>query len=140
MNEERILIPITVANIFGIKVETKALVDSGANISFIHRNFVEQHDLGTIPHVPISLTNADGTNNVDGDITRACCLTVTIGDKTKDVIFLVSNLGKHDIILGYQWLADWNPRIEWYFRILDMDGFKENIATMETGQQELPVQ
>lgn len=140
MNEERNHIPITVANIFGIKVETKALVDSGANVSFIHRDFVEQHDLGTIPHEPINLTNADGTNNVDGDITRACYLTVTIGDKTKDIHFLVTNLGKHDIILGYQWLADWNPRIEWYFRILDTDSFEGNIASMETGQWELPVQ
>lgn len=140
MNEEQIHIPITVANIFRIKVETKALVDSGANVSFIHRNFVKKHDLGTIPHVPINLTNADGTDNVDGNITQACCLTVTIGDKTKDVIFLVTNLGKHDIILGYQWLADWNPRIEWYFRILDMDGFEGNLANMETGQRTLPVQ
>lgn len=138
MNEDQIFIPITVASIFGITVETKALIDSGANVSFIHKDFVKRNQLGIIPHEQIGLTNADGTHNVDGEINMTCCLKVTIGDKTHNVIFLVTNIGKHDIILGYQWLADWNPRIEWNLRMLDTDGFEGNIATMET-EQELPV-
>lgn len=138
MNEDRIFIPIMVANIFGTTVETNALIDSGATVSFIHRNFVELHQLGTIPHETIGLTNVDGTHNSDGEINLACPLTVTIGDKTRDVVFLVTNIGKHDIILGYQWLTDWNPRIEWSLHMVDTDGFEGQTATMET-EQELPV-
>lgn len=140
MNEDRIYIPITVASMFGNPVETQALIDSRANVSHVHQDFVERNQLATIPHVPIGLTNVDGTQNSAGEINRACCLTVTIGDKTRDVVFLVSNLGVHDIILGYQWLADWNPRIEWNLRLVDLDGFQTNIGALETGNMELPVQ
>ena len=60
-------------------MQTEALVDSGAAMSFIDAAFVKQHNLVTSRlNVPIDVYNVDGTANSDGqmkDISQTDLLT-----------------------------------------------------------------
>lgn len=96
------------------KVETLALLDSGAGGIFIDRNF--QESLGIPTHqlsTAIKVRNVDGTLNKTGFIRCYVVLRLTINDKTGSVRAHVTGLGKENIILGYPWLRDWNPDVNW---------------------------
>ena len=57
--------------------------------------------------------NVDGTENKRGKITKYVNLSVTIHGRTKNIKMLVTGLGKQKIILGFPWLNDENPDINW---------------------------
>lgn len=59
-------IPVTLW-VYGKKVQTEALVDSGATTNFIDKEYVEKHHLVTNKlATPYDVKNADGTLNVAG--------------------------------------------------------------------------
>ncbi|EPQ49711.1 hypothetical protein GLOTRDRAFT_51725, partial [Gloeophyllum trabeum ATCC 11539] len=79
----------------------EALIDSGAGGIFIDQKFVLMNKLKTVPIPrPIKVFNVDGTKNRQGLITKAAFLQTKIGDRIRSVRFLVTDLGKEDIILG----------------------------------------
>ena len=50
-------------------VDTRALVNSGADISCINQHFIRKHNLTTMKlPVPIQARNADHSHNKNGDI------------------------------------------------------------------------
>jgi hypothetical protein len=57
--------------------------------------------------------NVDGTLNQEGQIMHFCILKTKLGQKEKAQKFYITNLGKDRIILGYPWLQDYNPQIDW---------------------------
>ena len=57
--------------------------------------------------------NVDGTENKWGKFTKYVNLKVTIHRRTKDIKMLVTGLGKQKIILGFPWLNNKNPDINW---------------------------
>ena len=86
-------IPITLW-VYGHKVQTEALVDSGATANFIDRNFVENNHLVTTKlATPYKVTNADGTPNKSGRITHYVRAYLGIGDHHTKRMFLVTDLG-----------------------------------------------
>jgi hypothetical protein len=96
------------------KVETLALLDSGAGGIFIDRNF--QESLGIPTHqlsTAIKVRNVDGTLNKTGFINCYVVLRLTINGRTGSVQAHVTGLGKENIILEYPWLRDWNPDVNW---------------------------
>jgi hypothetical protein len=96
------------------KVETHALLDSGAGGVFIDRNY--QQNLRIPTHRlerPIIVHNVDGTLNKKGFITEYVKLDLTINERTGPTIAHVTSLGKQNVILGYPWLQDWNPDVNW---------------------------
>ena len=48
-----------------------------------------------------------------GRITHYIFLNVTTHDKTKGMTFLVTDIGNKDTLLGYPWLAEYEPRFSW---------------------------
>jgi hypothetical protein len=106
-------IPITALH--GTRLaETKALIDSGAQTQFVSPKFLELNQIRrrTLPK-PVKVFNVDGTENSAGTIQEYVDLTLIIDEKPSIERFLVTNLGKEDMILGYSWLAKWEPEIRW---------------------------
>ncbi|GLB44373.1 putative retrotransposable element tf2 155 kda protein type 1-like, partial [Lyophyllum shimeji] len=74
----------------------KALLDSGASGLFLHIRF-----------------NVDGTANAAGAITEVVDLVLRYNGHSERVVFAVTDLGEQDMILGYTWLKEHNPEIDW---------------------------
>jgi hypothetical protein len=76
-----------------------------------------------IGQVPLKRTwtiwNIDGTHNKAGSITHYVDLQVRVGAKVQDMKFLVTDIGEDEIILGYPWLAAFQPVINWKEAVLD---------------------
>ncbi|KAJ2927416.1 hypothetical protein H1R20_g9679, partial [Candolleomyces eurysporus] len=95
-------------------VELKALIDCGAEDVFIDQSFVALHRLPlTQLKKPLKVFNVDGTPNKEGRITHFTRLKLTVNGKKKRTAFLVTRLGKEDVILGLPWLKRENPIIDW---------------------------
>ena len=95
-------------------VETLALINSGAGGKFIDQNYAKESGF-TLKNLeePLMARNMDGTENKQGKITKYVNLSVTIHGRTKNIKMLVTGLGKQKIILGFPWLNDENPDINW---------------------------
>jgi hypothetical protein len=57
--------------------------------------------------------NVDGTENQGGIISKSCVLHVWRGEQQITQQFYVTNLGQDCVILGYPWLWEFNPEIDW---------------------------
>ena len=92
----------------------KALIDSGCLSSYISKRFVQENQINThkLPF-PITCYNADGSTNQSGSITEYVEMIMLIRDHIEQIQFSVTNLGKHDLFLGYEWLQKHNPTINW---------------------------
>ncbi|GLB40103.1 putative transposition, RNA-mediated [Lyophyllum shimeji] len=92
----------------------KALLDSGASGLFLHIRFVCEHGLTTRTlSRPIPVNNIDGTANAAGAITEVVDLVLWYNGHLERVVFAVTDLGEQDMILGYTWLKEHNPEIDW---------------------------
>ena len=56
--------------------------------------------------------------NKAGNITHFVDLQVRCGMIIKNMKFLVTNLGEDKIVLGYPWLAAFEPKIDWKNAVL----------------------
>ena len=95
-------------------VETLALIDSGAGGKSINWKYAEQLGLPirTLKR-PILARNVDGTINKTRTITSYVDLTMKIDKRVIDIQLLVTGLGNQRIILGFPWLNECNPDINW---------------------------
>ena len=88
----------------------KALMDSGATDNFIHPTFANRLGLKMTPlEKPKRIYNIDNTSNKAGSITHSLELKVTTKGIDKVMRFLVTNIGNKDLLLGYPWLATFEP-------------------------------
>ena len=91
-----------------------ALVDSGANENFIDFHTAQRWKVGIRQmDKPRKIYNADGTENVNGVLNKYCWLRVYVGKQHKLQKFYVTNLGIDWVILGYPWLKEFNPPLDW---------------------------
>ena len=67
---------------------------------------------------PRTIWNIDGMHNRAGAITDFVDLQVRCGLKIEEMRFLVTDLGGDEIILGYPWLAVFQPDIDWKNSVL----------------------
>jgi hypothetical protein len=98
----------------------KALVDSGATNNFMHPAFAKQMGLGLreLP-TPKKIFNIDNTSNKSGMITHYLDLDVCTNGIHKEMQFLVTDIGHEEILLGYPWLATFEPRFKWRSAVVD---------------------
>ena len=90
------------------------LADSGATDNFIHPKLLKRLGLGSQPlERPRKIWNIDGTTNKAGALTHCVDLEVRTGDKQEVMKFLVTDLGREDLILGYPWLSTFEPKFRW---------------------------
>ncbi|ESK93868.1 pro-pol protein [Moniliophthora roreri MCA 2997] len=96
------------------KVGTNALLDSGAGGLFMSPEKAVSLGLQqtALPH-RIKVFNVDGTANKTAWITKSVTATYTIGTKCMTDTFLISGLGKEEVILGLPWLRKYNPDVDW---------------------------
>jgi hypothetical protein len=60
-----------------------------------------------------------GKRNEERHITEYVDLLVRSGDKSKELRFLVTDLGEEEIVVGYPWLKVFRPKIDWKSTTLD---------------------
>src|ERR1700761_2053054 len=100
--------------------EIRSLVDSGATHNFVHPRFVRRMKIGMQRlQTAKTLYNVDDTTNKDGKITHYLVLNVQTQGRVKRMTFLVAEIGKEDVILGYPWLATYEPQFDWAKGTLD---------------------
>ena len=114
MTVNTISLPILIKKSKSKSVETLALIDSRAGGKFINQKYAEQLGLSIQPlRKPIMARNIDGTLNKSGTITLCVDISVEIDGRTMDLQLLVTGLGSQRIILGFPWLNEHNPDINW---------------------------
>ncbi len=100
--------------------EREVLIDSGATNNFICKQLLQQLQISYLPlKTLLRIWNIDGTHNQDGEITHFTDLQVCTGTNTKFLRFLLTNLGRDEVILGYPWLTTFEPTIHWKDATLD---------------------
>jgi len=99
----------------------QALVDLGNSSLCISQKFVKENliDIQLLPF-PITCYNAGGSTNKDGSVTEVVEMNITIGDHQELIQFSVTNLGNHDLFLGYNWLQKYNPTINWKDSLINL--------------------
>src|SRR5271168_3888482 len=115
MRPMHISIPIVLKTIRGNEtVETKVLLDTGAEGLFMDKNYAEKHDivLQKLPN-PITPSNVDGTLNHAGEITHFTWIQAKIDKRTLLEKLWITDLGSSDVIFGFPWFKENNPQIEW---------------------------
>jgi hypothetical protein len=112
-------IPVSFRTLY-TRANKQILVDSGATDNFIDPRLIKRLGLRSL-HLerPRKIWNIDGTNNRAGMILDYVDLNVQSGDKGTKMRFLVTNLGLEDLILGYPWLAYFEPKFSWKEGVID---------------------
>jgi len=92
----------------------EALLDSGATGSLINRDFVCSKGMNTwtLSH-NILVFNVDGSPNEAGQISEVVDVVFRYKTHSERMLLAVSGLGKQSLILGYDWLKNHNPKINW---------------------------
>ena len=100
--------------------EREVLIDSGATDNFISPQLLKRLEISTLPvKLPIRIWNVDGTHNQGGAITHYTDLEVRTGEQKKTLRFLITNLGRDEVILGYPWFTAFEPKFHWQDTTLD---------------------
>jgi len=68
----------------------------------------------------IPVFNIDGSPNEAGQISEVVDVVLWYKTHSERMLLAVSGLGKQNLILGYDWLKDHNPKIDWEKREVEM--------------------
>jgi len=100
----------------------KALLDSGATGKFIDRDFIRTKGINTQSiSCPIPVYNVDGSPNEAGQISEVVDVVLHYKTHSERTLLTVSSLGRQSMILGYTWLKDHNPEVNWQTREVQMN-------------------
>ena len=66
----------------------------------------------------------DGTKNNTGTIEHCAWLKIQMEKKKISTRFLATGLEKEKMILGLPWLKQYNPKIDWNIRTVDIDSIQ----------------
>jgi len=118
-----IILPIEVSTTDTSEVHSvKALLDSRAMGNFIDRDFVRMKGINTRSiSRPILVYNVDGSPNEVGQISEVVDVVLCYKTHSERTLLAVSSLGKQNMILGYTWLKDHNPEVNWQTREVQMN-------------------
>ena len=100
--------------------------------NFINTKILKRLKIGRLRlHTLKTIWNIDGTHNKAGTITECVDLQVRVGERKEQMRFLITNLGEDEIVLGYPWLAAFQPKIDWKNAVLDESMQPLVIKTLE---------
>ena len=107
-------------------------MDSGAMDNFISNKLLKRLKIGKLQSkTPRTIWNIDGTHNKSGTIRECVNLLVQVRYKRHEMCFLITYLGQDEIILGYPWLAAFQPCINWKNATLDAEEQPLVIRTLD---------
>jgi hypothetical protein len=112
-------VPVSIRTSY-FMADKKALVDSGATDNFMHPAFAKRMGLGLqkLP-TPKKIFNIDNTTNKSGMITHFLDLDVCTNRIHKEMQFLVTDIRHEEVLLGYPWLATFEPKFNWRSAVID---------------------
>jgi len=79
---------------------------------------------------PKKIWNIDNSPNKAGLITHCIDLDVQTKGTHKTMRFLVTDIGNEDIVLGYPWLATYEPQISWQHAVIKEDAYPVVLRTI----------
>jgi hypothetical protein len=104
-----------------VRQYTQALIDCGAMGCFIDIEWAKLNNIPTHPLTkPIPVYNVDGTTNDPGMITDITDVILRYENHSECTQLAVTRLGKQRMILGYNWLCNDNPEINWQTKDIKM--------------------
>jgi len=90
--------------------------------NFIDRDFIWTKGINTRSiSRPIPVDNMDGSPNEADQISEVIDVVLRYKTHSERTLLAVSSLGKQNMILGYTWLKDHNPEINWQTREVQMN-------------------
>src|SRR3981189_2177844 len=113
-----------------MKHNTSTLADCGATGLFIDTEYVRLNNLST--HrltTPIPVYNVDGTANEAGAITEIADVILCYKGHAEQTQFAVTSLGRQNMILGFTWLREHNPEIDWQTKEVRMPRCPQQCST-----------
>ena len=112
-HENAINIPIHM-HMCNSKTKEHTLIDSRATENFLDYRMAKWLNLGTKSlDTPQPIINANGSPNGKGALTWCTELMVAQNGKEALQQFFIAYLGLDRMILGFPWLQEWNPDIDW---------------------------
>jgi len=107
----------------GRKIDAHAILNSGAEGVYCNISFINAHKIPTITLAkPVYPRNVDGTMNKQGPIRHTAILRMEMGEEHKETTEMaMTNIGRHDILLGTDWFRAHNPQIDWAKNQLRLD-------------------
>ncbi|KAJ8456491.1 hypothetical protein ONZ51_g12095 [Trametes cubensis] len=95
-------------------VETKGLIDTGADTVIVNKKIVDKYNLPTV-RLPKTLTfqNANNSVNSMGTITHRVEGTFNLHGKKLPTNWYVADIGQDDVLFGMPWIRKYNPNINW---------------------------
>jgi hypothetical protein len=109
---------------------TQALIDCGTTGCFIDIEWVKLNNIPMHPLTkPIPVYNVDGTANDAGMITDITDVVLQYENHSERTQLAVTHLGKQSMILGYNWLHNHNPEINWQTKEVKMSRCPHQCST-----------
>jgi hypothetical protein len=100
---------------------TQALIDCDATGFFIDIKWAKLNNIPTCPLTkPIPVYNVNNTANDAGMITDIADVILCYENHSEHTQLAVMHLGKQSLILGYNWLHNHNPEINWQTKDIKM--------------------
>jgi len=110
-----LLLPVEIGTTDMSKLHSvEALLDCKATRSLIDRDFVCSKGMNTqtlLHNIPVF--NINGSSNEAGQISEVVNVVLRYKTHSERMFLAVSKLRKQNLILGYDWLKDHNPKIDW---------------------------
>ena len=96
------------------KLKVKALIDSGCTNTTITRKIVEEKGISTksLPR-SFNVYNSDGSRNGEKTIREFVPLEINSNRHIEQIDAVVSEIKETDLFLGYNWLVEHNPEVDW---------------------------
>jgi hypothetical protein len=104
-----------------VKQRTQALIDCGATGCFIDIEWAKLNNIPTRPLTnPIPVYNVNSTANDAGAIMDIADVILRYEQHSECTQLAITHLGKQSLILGYNWLRNHNPEINWQTKDVKM--------------------
>jgi hypothetical protein len=110
-----------------------AMIDSGATGIFMDRTWAQTRGIQPTPlDVPLEVVNIDDSKNQGGLITHFARMRMIIDDHDEELDFLLTDIGREQVILGTEWLRRHNPIIDWINDHVDLSRCPKHLHSHPT--------